>query len=111
MTSNEIGNRGEAEVLNFFVSEGFEVYTPFGTASKCDMIVLKDKIAQRVSVKTCSGEKTYRGYLVKIRQSQKGKQIPFDNTSCDLLAVYIMKEDKVYVFDAKIITNKFEIAI
>jgi len=54
MNSNLQGNIGESKALAYLIDEGYTVYLPFGTASKNDMIIEKDNVIQRVSVKTSS---------------------------------------------------------
>ena len=97
MDTNQIGNLGEAKAISHFIKEGYEVYLPFGTATKCDLIVLKGGITQRVSVKT-SNSTRYGKHVVKIRQGKLGGQEPFDKQGSDLLFVYILPKDEVHIF-------------
>lgn len=112
MDTNLKGNIGEAKALWYFVKEGYEVYLPFGTASKCDMIVSKDNKTFRVSVKTTSRKsKSGKNYLVKIKQGKLNSQVHFNNEDSDLLFVYLIPEDKYIIFESKNITQKSEITI
>lgn len=110
MNTNLKGNIGEAKALQYYIENGYEVYLPFGTATKCDMVVVKDNKSQRVSVKTC-GSKVNGSYVVRIRQGKLNKQEPFDKEASDILFVYIVPLDKVFIFDSKTITQKFELRI
>lgn len=110
MDTNQQGNIGEAKALQYFIESGYEVYLPFGTASKCDMVVVKSGKSERVSVKTSSFKKKGR-YRVKIRQGKLNKEEAFNPESSDLLFIYIVPEDKVIVLSSKEVTVKFEMTI
>jgi hypothetical protein len=111
MTSNQQGNIGEGIALSYFLSEGYEVYLPFGTAGKCDMIIMKDNITKRVSVKTCSSEPRNGSYRVKIRQGKLNKEIPFNKETSDILFVYLVGPKRIHIFETQDVTNKFELYI
>ena len=110
MNTNLKGNIGEAKALEYFIKEGYEVYLPFGTASKCDMVVSKNGIVQRVSVKTTSKSKNNK-YFVRIKQGKLNKEVPFDKEGSDLLFIYLLPIDKIFIFNSKDITQKFELVI
>lgn len=110
MDTNLKGNIGEANALKYFITNGYEVYLPFGTASKCDMVVIKENTISRVSIKTTS--KFIRGkYRVKISQGKLNKVEPFDKNSSDLLFVYVLPLDKCIIYDSKSIVPKFELTV
>jgi hypothetical protein len=111
MNTNQQGNIGEGIALSYFLSEGYEVYLPFGTASKCDLIVVKDNITKRVSVKTSNTEPKNGKYCVKIRQGKLNKQLGFDKESCDIVFVYLLVPKRIHIFDSKDITQKFDLYI
>lgn len=101
MNTNLQGNIGESIALKHFISEGYEVYLPFGTASKYDMIVVKDNIPQRVSVKTTTRKTKSGKWLVKIEQGKLKKMAPFDKVNIDLLFIYIVLENRHVILDTK----------
>lgn len=101
MNSNLKGNIGEAKALSYFISNGYEVYIPFGTATKCDLIVLKDNKTYRVSVKSTSSKNKSGSYNVRLRQSKMNEDKPFRKEDSDLLFVYIIPENKHLVLKSK----------
>ena len=111
MNTNLQGNIGEAKVMNYYIANGYTVYLPFGTAAKNDMIIEKDNVVQRVSVKTANTKNKSGKYRVRIRQGKLNKQTPFDKTSCEILAIYILPEDKIIFKPSSEITTGFEIYI
>jgi hypothetical protein len=111
MNTNLQGNIGEAKVMNYFIENGYTVYLPFGTASKNDMIIEKDNIIERVSVKTSNTKNKSGNYKVRIRQGKLNKQIPFDKNSCEILAIYILPEDKIVLKKATEIVSGFELVL
>ena len=111
MNTNLQGNTGEAKVLSYFINEGYTVYLPFGTAAKNDMIIEKNNEIKRVSVKTSNTKYKTGKYRVRIRQGKLNKQIPFDNKSTDILAIYIIPEDRVVLMNSNDIKSGFELSI
>lgn len=101
MDTNIKGNLGEAKALHYFISNGYEVFTSFGTASSCDMIVLKDGITQRVSVKTTTSITPSGKYRVDLRQKGHKNHKDFDSTTSDLLFFYVIPEDRVVLLETK----------
>lgn len=77
MDSNLKGNIGEASALKYFISNGYEVYIPFGTATRCDLIVIKNNTTYRVSVKSTSSKNKSGSYNVRLRQSKMNEDKPF----------------------------------
>lgn len=112
MNTNLQGNIGESVALKYFIREGYEVYLPFGTATSCDMIVLKDNLPERVSVKTATRRsKNGKGWMVKISQGKMKKTEAFNPDSSDLLFVYILPEDTYHIFKSKAVDKKYELTI
>jgi PD-(D/E)XK nuclease superfamily protein len=111
-----INNRGlfsELEVAKYFINQDYEVFTALGGFSSFDMVVYKDKQMWRVSVKSTETIDLNSGgsYAVRIGQRTRDSQKPFDPTTSDILAVYIVPEDRVVIFNSKDITNKYQINI
>jgi hypothetical protein len=111
MDSNLQGNIGESKVMTYYISENYSVYLPFGTASKNDMIVEKDGIIKRISVKSTRTKSKTGKYIVKIRQGKLNKQIPFDKNGSDILCVYIVPEDRIVFINSQDINTGFEISV
>lgn len=111
MNTNLQGNIGESKILTYFISQGYTIYLPFGTASKNDMIIEKDNIIKRVSVKTANTKTKSGKYKVRIRQGKMNKQIAFNPSSTDILAIYIIPEDKIILKMSSEINSGFEIHI
>lgn len=110
MDSNLKGNIAEAEALKYFIKNGYEVYIPFGTATKCDLVILKNNVLERVSVKSTSSFREGK-YIVKISQGKLNKNTPFDKDSSDILFIYILPEDRIEILYSKEISQKFEIRL
>lgn len=111
MDTNLQGNIGESKVLAYYIAEGYNVYLPFGTATKNDMLIEKDNIVKRVSIKTATSKMPSGKYKVRIRQGKLNKQIPFDKEASDILCVYIIPEDRIEILESKDIKTGFEICI
>ena len=111
MNSNLKGNIGEAKALSYFISNGYEVYIPFGTATKCDLIVLKDNVSYRVSEKTTSSIDKNGSYNVRIKQGKLNEQKPFNKEESDFLFIYIIPEDRCILLKSKEVKQLFQISI
>lgn len=111
MDSNLKGNIGESAALAYFIKEGYEVYLPFGTATSCDLIVMKLGVVSRVSVKTTSSKHKNGKYKVRIRQGKLNKQIPFNNDASDILFIYIQPENRYCILFSKDVKTGFELTI
>jgi hypothetical protein len=112
MNCNYQGNLAESVALNYFIKEGYEVYTPFGTALSCDMVVFKNGISQRVSVKSGSRlSKNGKKYEINIRQQTRSGSISFNKESCDILFLYATPINKFKIIESKIVKNRNIITI
>lgn len=106
MKTNQKGNIGEAKIVSYFIQNGYEVYTPFGNGSTCDIILLKDGITERVSVKTTSRKGALRSWQVTLRQRSYKKDVPFNKNQYDILAIYIIPENRIVLFDPEELKTK-----
>lgn len=110
----KIGNLGELSVAKELAKQGYEIYAPMGDNATYDLLIAKDGIVSRVEVKSTS---TIRGagYVVQIKKVRANKNqnaiTNFDNTHIDILAVYIVPEDRVILFDAKEVTVKSTLTV
>lgn len=113
MNSNKQGNIGEAQAIAFFLAKGYDVFTAFGTAVSFDLIIHKAGILKRVSVKSTKAthHKSDNSWTVKLTQGRLRKDIPFDNNAIDIVAVYIVPENRVAVYDASSIKAKYNLCI
>ena len=109
-----LGALAEAKVIAHFLEQGFEVYTSVTGKSEVDLIICKDRILTKVSVK-CATQikgKAVTVQLQSVRSNKTENRIKkFDSRSCDLLAVYILPIDEVRIFDAKNIASSYSINI
>jgi hypothetical protein len=98
------GRLGEAKAIAYLIELGYEIYLPFSNNSKYDVIAIKDGFIKRVSIKFTSVKKPSGSWDVEMRQIYRGNGIinidKFDNTKCDLIAVYIGPLDKVVLVNA-----------
>ncbi len=111
MDSNRKGNIGEAKVIAYFIEQGYDVYTAFGTAAKFDLVVHKNGVLQKVSVKSTSQKSSKSAWVVRIKQTTRNGETPFDNAAVDLLAVYIAPEDRIVIVEAKSIQAKLAYSV
>lgn len=105
------GNLGLGKAINYFTSKNISVAIPLNDTQKYDLIVDIDNKLQRVSVKTSRNTRNNgESYSVQLRNTGGNRtgtvrQVPFDNTSCDLLFIYTADE-KIYLIPAKDIEAK-----
>ncbi len=98
------GRLGEAKVVAYLIENGYEVYLPFSSNSKYDVLAIKDGVVKRISVKFTSTKKPSGTWKVEMRQiSRRNNSINIDKfnyTQYDLIAVYIGPKDKVVLIDS-----------
>jgi hypothetical protein len=98
------GRLGEAAVAHEFVRQGYDVYLPvFGNAN-FDMVVVKEGILSRVEVKSTSYKGSKKSYAVQLKSvrhnTNETRVIKFDGNKSDLLAVYIVPENRVVILNS-----------
>lgn len=109
------GHLAETEAIAWFIRNGYEVYLPAHDCAKYDLIVHKEGILNRVSVKFCSSS-TGDSWRVQLRNMSRRKDNKmkvdlFDSSSFDLVVVYIEPEDRISVIKSTEIKTKTELRI
>ena len=87
------GNLGLTKAMDYFYTNGYNVSIPLNDTQSYDLVVEKNGIFSRVSVKTSRFKKNDKSYEVQLRntggnRTGKCRQVPFSNASCDLLFIY-----------------------
>ncbi len=114
--NNLQGSLGEVSVTKEMYKQGYIVYTQYSGFSPFDLVAYNPKTHElyRVSVKS-SINRRGTNWIVDIRQKMySGGQyfkVPFNNKSCDIVAVYLPSEDRVVTFDSSTIINKRQLSI
>lgn len=112
--TDQKGFLGEVKVIAYFVERGYDIFTSLSGKSAFDIIAYKDSKLIRVSIKaTTSIDKSSpcKSYRVQLGQHVHTTKKPFDNTSCDVLAVYIIPEDRIVLIESNTIKAKYQINI
>lgn len=103
------GRLAEAKVIAYLIEQRYEVYVPFSSNSKYDVVAFKDGILKRISVKYTSVRRPSGTWVIEMRQIYRGNNVinvdKFNKNHCDLIAVYIGPLDKVVLVDATKATN------
>lgn len=108
------GILGEAKAIAYLLEKGYDVFNQFGGKAPFDLVAHKDNTLYRVSVKSTSFLKknTYIVYLQRVRPNRTKNIIhKFDKTCCDLLAIYIVPEDRIVLLEASGIKQKCSLSI
>ena len=105
LSRKQKGDIAEAEARIHFIKEGYEVYAPTTDNTKYDLLVCKDGVISRVSVKYCSTAYTSGNWKVSLanvsrRANNSIQKDLFDSSMFDLIAVYIGPEDRLAVLPA-----------
>lgn len=112
MNSIQQGNLAESKVVSHFIQLGYEIYVPFGSGNSCDMVITKDGMARRVSVKSSSHKiPKYNSWTIELRQRNLHRTNHFDSSKSDILAVYLPVEDRIIILESNQITNKSKMRI
>ena len=105
MHTVEKGRIGESAIVAEFIRQGYDVFLPqFGNTS-CDMIVVKDGVISRVECKTTDFSENGVSWKVELRQVRSNKTAnnvkKFNSENSEILAVYILQENRVYLYSSK----------
>lgn len=110
-----LGSLGEAKVISKLTEEKFHIFSQITGKAPFDLIAVKENLLFRVSVKSIEKSDKYNNYIVQLKSVRSNRHtnkiINFDNTSCDLLCVYVVDLDKVIILDAKQITAKSALSL
>ena len=116
MTTVWRGGVGLVSIAKHFVLDGYEVFTPLTDNTSCDLVVIKDGMTQRVECKSTQAESVNKkSWLVSIRQIRPNRTTNiikhFDKTKSDLLAIYIIPEDRVVILRSSGVTVRSGLTI
>lgn len=102
------GNLGELRVAFELTRMDYEVYTGFGGKTSCDLIVIKDGLIQTVQIKSTSYQKKPGSWYIMLQtvRSNKTKNVisKYVSSDFDILAIYIVPEDRVILYKSEKIT-------
>lgn len=105
MVSIDKGRLGESHVAAYFTANGYDVFLPIFSYPEFDMVIHKEGKIQRVEVKATSSLAKNGNYQVSLRRirnnSKKYTVHNFDNNCADILAIYIVPENRVVLVDPK----------
>lgn len=108
------GSLGEIAVMKHFAELGYNVYSAVTENAAVDLVVEFDGEYKTVEVKSTSYQYKdgYKVQLKKVRSNKTENKITnFDPNTVDLLAIYIIPEDKVKILKPNEITAKTEMVI
>ncbi len=99
INTNQLGTIGELKSILVFMEMGYSIYSPLSGKESYDFIACKNDQLIRVQVKSTSKPDRYGSYTATLKSVRpnrtKTRVIKFDNSKCDILAVYIKPLDVV----------------
>jgi len=113
---NNLGILGESRVISELIKCKYEVFTQFSGKAPFDMVAYKDSTLYRVEVKSTRTRTKYdTGWEVQLKRSRPNRSSniihKFDNTSCDILAIYIEPLDEVLLIQSVEVTTTCSLSI
>ena len=100
-----IGSLAEAKAIWYFTKEKYHVFNQVSGKAPYDLVVDKDGILYKVSVKGTSYQEPSGNYLAQLRKIRSNRTenriIHFDHTEVDLVFIYAVPEDRFKVFKAE----------
>lgn len=107
ITSNQIGNLGEAKAITNFIAHGFDIYTQFSGNNPFDFIVYRDNDLWVVEVKTTTKISKNNAYAFDLQGTAYGpnrtvKHKSF-NDNINILVCYIQPLDTLCYINTKFI--------
>jgi Holliday junction resolvase-like predicted endonuclease len=115
MISIEKGKLGESKVAGYFLAQGYHVFLPVFSYPECDMVIMKEGITQKVEVKATSSKTKGGNFMVSLRRIRNNSRHytihKFDGACADILAVYIVDEDRVVLLKANDLNGRTAVTI
>lgn len=103
------GNIGLGAAIAYYTLKGYSISIPLNDTQKYDLVVDKENILYRVSIKTTQGVSKQNGkYIVQLKHaggSGVSKVTTFDNKLCDILFI-ITKEGTMYEIPSDKVLSK-----
>lgn len=95
----------ELKVMTDLTAKHWHIFNQVSGKAPFDLVAYKDGMLKRVSVKSCSKEPNGAGsYVIEVGRVRSNKTenkiYKFDQNECDILAIYIVKEDKIIYVDS-----------
>ena len=98
-STNDVGTLGELKAMQEFIKLGFSIYSPLSGKELYDFIACQADKLIKVQVKSTAVKDKYGSYSFKLKSIRpnrtRNKIIKFDNSVCDILALYIVLIDQV----------------
>ena len=93
MNTSEIGNIGQAAVVNKFIQLGVEVYLPFGEGYTADLIAKWDNKLYKIQIKTTENvlEDSYMDWRTTHQEGYHGNRKKYSNEEVDYFALYCIE--------------------
>lgn len=115
MHVSEQGSLAEIKVIAHLMTLGYQVFTGVGAKTSFDLIAFKDDILYRVEVKSTRNIKPSGNWAVMLKsvRSNKTQNIIklFDRTKSDIVAIWIIPEDRIILLESHLIKAQYEITI
>ena len=110
------GKIGELKAELYFIENDYEVYKPTNDNAEYDMLINKNGIISRVSVKYTANQAPSGNWKVALSSVSRRNNSEviikrFDNTLVDLVVVYIAPEDRIVLVSADNIIAEREMTI
>jgi len=94
----------------------YHIFNQVSGKAPFDLVAYRDGELRRVSVKSCNKDPRKDGGFVievgRVRANKTENKIyKFDQSECDLLAIYIVKEDRIVYVESTVAHDKRQIII
>lgn len=91
--------KAETRVIYELTKAKYHVFSQVSGKAPFDLVAYRDNVLLRVSVKSVVQKDKHGSFVVQLKTVRSNKTenkiTTFDNTSCDLLAVYLDETDQV----------------
>lgn len=106
----------ETKIIHEFTKDKWHVFNQVSGKAPFDIVIYKDGVIKRVSIKSCNKEKgwgdKYQIEVGRVRSNKTENKIyKFSKEECDILAIYLVKEDKIVYLPSEIADGKRQIYI
>jgi len=106
LTPSQTGERSEAALLNALTQCGYSVYLPFGSSSRCDMVIERGQDLWRVQCKNG----VFRNGCIRFATCSNTGNVPLDyRGQADMFGVYCHELHGCYLVPVEHVPTRFAI--
>ena len=110
------GSLAEAKVILEYTKLGYHIFNQITGKAPFDIVIYKDGDLKKVSIKSCNklpnSVGSYSVEVGRVRSNKTENKIyKFNKEECDILAIYLVKEDRLVFINSEDAHDKKQLTV